>query len=89
MMSDVSTTLDTTIEEWRAELERMSHNDPGSTLFELAKSLGVSESTMRRRITQLINEGKCIDGIGQRIDSLGRSYDVTVYQLRPKKKGNK
>lgn len=82
-------TLDTTVEEWQAEMERITPNDSGRTLSELSVELKVSATTMQRRITQLINEGKCIRGTGRRFDCHNRPYDVTVYQLIPQEKATK
>ena len=80
-MSD-DNTLDTTVEEWHAELQRIAPKDvPGRTLSELCEELKTPLTTMQRRITELLNEGSCRSLVGQRKDRKGRLYDVTVYQL--------
>lgn len=80
-------TLDTTIDEWRAEIELYDEKDvPGVTLSELSQELKVSETTMRRRIKHMIKINRCIPAHGQRIDNSGRCYRVMVYRLTPKGK---
>ncbi len=80
-MKDVET-LDTTIDEWRAEMELYDDKDvPGVTLSELSQELKISETTMRRRIKHMIKINRCTSANGQRIDNLGRCRKVIVYQL--------
>lgn len=83
-----NSTLDTTIDEWQAEMKRISPDAPGKTLSELATELKISKTTMRRRIEQLINEGRCMQNTGKRFDRFNRLYDVSVYQLYPREKKN-
>ena len=84
-MKDVEI-LDTTIDEWQAEMELYDNKDvPGKTLSELSQELGVNERTMRRRVLHMIKINRCTSARGQRIDNLGRRYKATVYQLTPKK----
>lgn len=80
-MKDVET-LDTTIDEWRAELQKFNPGDvPGWTLQELCKELKVRRTTMQNRLQDLIDYGRCTWFEGTRTDKKGRSYTVTVYQL--------
>ena len=84
-MKDVET-LDTTVDEWQAEMQQlMPKNVPGRTIMELCKELKIRRTTMQNRLQNLIDFGKCTYAEGTRIDKKGRSYCVTVYQLRPKK----
>jgi DNA-binding GntR family transcriptional regulator len=78
--------LDTTIEEWREELQKHK-NIPGYTISELAAEIGVCRETMRKRLNKLTKEGKCIRATGIRHDELGGIYSVPVYTLV--KKGKK
>lgn len=80
-------TLDTTIDEWRKEMEKLDKGDPGTTIMELAVKFNLCRATMQKRINKLIDEGRCIRGIGTRTDQGGRQQRVPVYQL--KKAGNK
>lgn len=83
--------LDTTIDDWRAEMEKINIGDPGMTARELARELYPSPipvSTMRNRLDKLISKKKCTRGIGRRI-GVGGVYTVTVYQLLPKEKAGK
>ena len=74
--------LDTTIDEWQAEMERfVPRNVPGKTISELSRELDIPDSTMRNRIQILIQEGRCIRRYGIRKDDLGRDYQVSLYQL--------
>lgn len=83
-------TLDTTVDEWQAEMERLvPKNVPGETLLELCKKLKVRRTTMQNRLRTLIDNGRCIWREGIRIDKKGRSYTVVVYQLTPQKKASK
>lgn len=88
-MSD-DNTLDTTIDEWQAELQRFKPEcSLGKTLWELSEELGLSPTTMRLRLLDLIKTGRCTYGQGQRTDKRGRRYNVAVYQLIPQKKTEK
>ena len=81
--------LDTTVDEWRAAMnEYLELTSEGETIPELAQKLGISESTMRRRLRKMLESGQCTQGRGTRNDALGRSFVVAVYQLTPKKKAN-
>ncbi len=80
-------TLDTTIEEWQKEMEQLTpRNTSGKTLLELCEGLKVCRTTMQNRLQDLINCGKCTWADGTRTDKKGRTYSVTVYQLRKEKK---
>ena len=84
-MKDVET-LDTTVDEWQAELQKFTpKNVPGRTIQELCKELKVRRTTMQNRIQDLIECGRCTWREGTRTDKKGRTYSVTVYQLILKK----
>ncbi len=53
-----SNTLDTTVDEWRAEMDRLAGNDPGMTLRELMKELGLKKTSMQDRLRKLIETGR-------------------------------
>lgn len=81
--------LDTTIDDWRAEMERLSTGDPGKTVRELAREFGdIPRSTIQSRLEKLIAEGRCTRGIGKRI-GVGGVYTVSVYQLISLRKAGK
>ena len=77
--------LDTTVEEWKAELEdHITRNDPGLTIAEIAAILGSSRQTAYRRVSELIKKGRCREGTGMRVNKSGRRQRVAVYLLLPK-----
>lgn len=80
-------TLDTTMDDWRAELERMVAGDPGMTVRELCKETGIKRTAMQTSLNKLIASGRCFRGIGKRLGA-GGVYTVSVYQLIPKKEEN-
>lgn len=80
--------LDTTIDDWRAEIEQMNSSDPGKTAKELAEEFNIPRSTMHDRLQKLVKIGRCKKGIGKRI-GVGGVYTVSVYQLIPQKKAGK
>ena len=81
--------LDTTIDEWQAEMDYMEKGDPGKTARELAEELGnIPKSTMQCRLEKLVKAGRCIKGTGKRI-GVGGVYLVSVYQLKKKEKASK
>ena len=81
-------TLDTTVDEWRAEMEKLQYlDDPGKTISELAKEYGINKGTVARHVSNLVDKGECIKGANTRIDSSGRRQAVIVYQLKKEKKG--
>lgn len=67
--------LDTTVEEWKEALE--VKDDEGQTIDEISVATGVSETTTRRKLYELIKEGKCIRG---------RRGRFNVYQLTGEEK---
>ncbi len=76
------TELDTTAAEWMAEMDGLQAcNDPGETASEVAYKLEVYKGTALRYLGRLMDEGKCVKGLGTRIDSSGRKQRVAVYQL--------
>lgn len=77
--------LDTTVDEWQAEMDKLSEGDPGMTLSELMKELGLKKTTMQERLKELVATGRCIRGIGRRI-GVGGVYPVAVYQLKKEKR---
>jgi len=79
--------LDTTIDEWRAEMNSFG-DDPGKTTKELAEKFNVSVRTMQRRIAALIDSGKCKEGRAVK-NYRGIPKYTPVYQLTPKKKESK
>lgn len=82
--------LDTTIDEWRAEMERLrGGNDPGKTTAELARELGIPERTMLRQVRKLVEEGRCVVGTTTRLTTAGHCRRVPVYQLISNKKSKK
>lgn len=80
--------LNTTIDEWRAEMERIDFGAPGKTLRELCSELGMKRTTMQNRLADLIQDKRCIKGVGKRI-GVGGVYPVSVYQLIPQEKESK
>ena len=88
MESYDSTILDTTVDEWRAEMDSFYGDDPGKTTKELAEEFNVSVRTMQRRIATLIDFGRCKKGRALR-DFRGFPRYTSVYQLILKKKAGK
>lgn len=78
--------LDTTIDDWRAEMGRLQPNDPGLSMVEIADEIGMSLSTTCRKIRHLLKSGKCKQGFAIRTDAIGRRQRIPVYQLIPEKK---
>ncbi len=81
-------TLDTTVDEWRAEMEKSETGEPGLTVRELMEKLGLKRTTMQERLGKLIKAGRCTRGRGKRI-GVGGTYPVAVYQLIPETKAGK
>lgn len=82
-------TLDTTVDEWQAEMERYDKkNIAGKTLMELSQKLHISRTTMGFRLQTLIDEGRCTRDMGVRIDKSGRRFEVAVYQLTSQEKAS-
>ena len=81
--------LDTTVDDWRAEMEQLARDDPGETIAELAFRFNVNVRTLQRHIAKLIDEGKCIQGKAKRITRSGYYQLIPVYQLIPEKKAGK
>jgi len=79
-------TLDTTVDEWRAEMEKLEEGAPGITITELKRKMGWSKHMVQTRIEKLLSAGRCIRGMGKRVDSAGRLIRVPVYQLVKGKK---
>lgn len=78
--------LDTTVDEWQAEMDKLDKGDDGKTITELTEELGVHKTTMRDLILKLLLAGKCKQGKGIRLDSMGRRQHMAVYQLKKEKK---
>ena len=78
-------TLNTTVDQWRAEMERIDAGSPGFTAAELADQLGIPKSTILGRIAKMAREGRCVAGIGLRKDSAGRNYHVQVFEIKREK----
>ena len=76
-------TLDTTIDEWRAEVHRLEKSSDinGLTITELMKSLDLTRWGANELVRQLTANMRCESGSSTRKDRTGRSYHVTVYQL--------
>ena len=75
-------TLDTTVDEWQAEVSNLYKDDPGSTLTELEEIFNRTRYATRKIIVGLVASGRCIQGIATRIDASGRKISVSVYQLK-------
>jgi len=80
--------LDTSMDEWRAALKVAEHT-PGYTITELSAKLKIAESTLRRKLRNLIANGRCNKGVGRRISDNGRSISVIVYQLKEEGEGKR
>lgn len=89
MFDDSETLLDTTVNEWRTEIERLERGDPGETIGELCKTLKMGRTSLQRKVSKLIKEGRCTEGRGVRYTPSGRLYPVAVYQLISEKKRSK
>ena len=77
--------LDVTVDQWQAALAGAQQDDPGLTASELAFNHGLPASTVRSRLEGLVRAGKCQKGQATRVDSAGRKYHVSVYQLSENK----
>lgn len=87
--------LDTTVDEWRAEMEKFTpaatlsslpYLTKGKTSGELAKEFKVSNDTIVRRLSEMIKNGRCEKGRAHRATINGQEKNVPVYQLVPKSK---
>lgn len=85
-MQKQNSELNTTIEDWKEELSYLEAKDRGFTTRELSSELGISRSTVIKRINSMIDNKICIQGQGIRYDSTGRLQRVPVYQLVKKSK---
>ena len=82
-MAKKKPSVEITEDEWRSllgETGLMKH-DSGKTVSELAVVWDVSESTTKRLLQQLEEQGRVKKGTGRRIDTAGRSYSVSVYEI--------
>jgi hypothetical protein len=87
VMKQSDNTLDTTVDEWQAEMGRLQPGAPGETVMELRKKFGdIPKSTMQSRLDRLVESGRCIRRLGTRVSVSGASYVVSVYQLKKEKK---
>ena len=81
-------TTEITMDEWRAELERLGKlGDDGNTIAELAAGLGVGTTKMKKIVRAGVQEGRYIQGFAGRMDTIGRRQRVPVYRLKGKGKG--
>lgn len=96
-MSD-NNTLDTTIDEWQAEMARVEeaitggsqkYLKNGKTLSELQIELNVSYHRIRRLVGILTEKGACEIGRAYRLDLHGIRRLVPVYQLTSEVKAGK
>ncbi len=84
-MKDVET-LNTTVDEWRIEMER--HDliaVSGNTIREIAACTKMGLTATRERIRKLCKSDRCIVRNGSRVATDGHHYPVSVYQLTLKK----
>lgn len=70
-----------TVDEWRAELSRLTKDDPGQTAEELARASGINPRTMRHILHNGVLEGRYIAGVAYRTSPSGRRARVAVYRL--------
>lgn len=69
-------------EMWREVCDVREANDPGHTIKELVGILNLSRSAVRARVQRLLEEGKCVKGLGTRLAPDGRKFYVSVYELK-------
>ena len=74
-MSEIS------IGEWQAELARYSQGDDGLTVSEIGAKLGLSQSRAKAIVAKALASGRCVKGVGHRVDSGGKTYWAAVYRL--------
>lgn len=74
-------TLDTPVDEWRTEMERLTRGEPGSTISELVRDLKRSRYFIRKWLDELYDKRLCVRGVGLRTDSRGHQIRVPVHQL--------
>lgn len=80
--NEESSTLDTTVDDWRTEIEKLeTEGDPGFTVEELAQELDCATTTARRRAHALVKRGICVQGRGIRRAKDGRIKRLPVFQL--------
>lgn len=80
--------LDTTIDQWRAEMEKCTPNDPGLTIQELCEKLGTKKTATQGLVGRLVKDGKCKKGYSRR-ENNGFVYYASVYQILTPKKEKK
>lgn len=76
--------MDITIEDWIdavSEFDIRNCNAPGFTVPELSEKTGRCRDTIRKKLKRLVKEGKCLAGVGRRINSVGSFYYPNVYEL--------
>lgn len=69
-----------TTEEWTAELARLTQDDPGNTVHELAQRAGMTDAAMRAYLDRGAKEGRYLVGKARRPGIKGR---LNVYRLAP------
>lgn len=67
-----------TVDEWKAELEHLTHDDPGLTVKELAEQAGVGRTMMQCLLNRGVKEGRYLDGKAHRPGVKGF---VKVYRI--------
>jgi predicted transcriptional regulator len=78
--------LDTTTEDWRAEIEKLTaqkiKNDSGKTTLELAKEWKTARRSAEHWIRDAAEIGLCKEGKRTITRAHGRSLDVPVYDFK-------
>lgn len=67
-----------TVDEWAAELERLTRDDPGETAQELAARAGVSINAIRGILLRGVRDGRYIEGRARRAGQRGL---LKVYRI--------
>ena len=70
-----------TLSAWQAELARYIVGDDGLTVTEIVAKLGLSRWRAKMFLAKALEDGRCVKGIGYRVDASGKAYRASVYRL--------
>lgn len=74
--------IDATPEMWKELIGCDEELVEGQTTREISKIIGCSFSTAKRRLDKLLQQGKCVKGLGLREYTDGSIHKVPVYQIK-------
>lgn len=75
--------LNTTIEDWRTEVESYNKDSEGATIKELMEAFGLSRHAVMNIVNDAIAAHRCTIGTAWRTYKNGRVVRVPVYKIEP------